>query len=104
MLRRKSPGSGIPADCSIVCRVEEPNGLRNDRESVMMNEAGWDRAVRFVLGVVLMIVGFGVIGGTGGTVLGIVAIVPLLTGVVGWCPLYTVLGIRTNGRRDHAAH
>ena len=70
----------------------------------MMNEAGWDRAVRVVLGVVLMIVGFGVVGGAGGTVLGIVAIVPLLTGIVGWCPLYTVLGIRTNGRRDHAAH
>jgi hypothetical protein len=70
----------------------------------MMNEAGWDRAVRVVLGVALMIVGFGVVGGTGGTVLGIVAIVPLLTGIVGWCPLYTVLGIRTNGRRDQAAH
>lgn len=70
----------------------------------MMNEAGWDRIVRVVLGVALMIIGFGVVGGTGGTVLGIVAIVPLLTGIVGWCPLYTVLGIRTNGRRDHAAN
>ena len=70
----------------------------------MMNEAGWDRAVRVLVGVVLMIVGFGVVGGTGGTVLGVVAIVPLLTGVVGWCPLYSVLGIRTNGNRDHASH
>ena len=70
----------------------------------MMNEAGWDRAVRVVLGVVLMIVGFGVVGGTGGTVLGVFAFVPLLTGIFGFCPLYAVLGFRTNGRRDHATH
>jgi hypothetical protein len=45
----------------------------------MVNEAGWDRVARTVLGVVLLIVGFGVMGGTGGLILGIVAFVPLLT-------------------------
>lgn len=67
-----------------------------------MNEAGWDRAARVILGVVLLIVGFGVIGGTAGTVVGVVALVPLLTGVTGWCPLYAVLGFRTNRTGDHA--
>jgi hypothetical protein len=27
----------------------------------------------------------------------------LLTGVVGWCPLYSVLGIRTTERTDSAS-
>ena len=62
----------------------------------MTNEGTVDRVVRVALGVVLLIVGFGVIGGTGGTVLGIVGLVPLLTGLAGWCPIYTVFGVRTN--------
>ena len=62
----------------------------------MVNEAGWDRVARVVLGVVLLVVGFGVLDGTLGVVVGVVALVPLLTGLVGWCPLYSVLGIRTN--------
>lgn len=62
----------------------------------MVNEAGWDRIARVVLGVVLLIVGFGVMGGTGGTVVGIIGLVPLLTGLSGWCPLYTVAKFRTN--------
>jgi hypothetical protein len=64
----------------------------------MTNEAGWDRIARIVLGVVLLIAGFGVMGGTGGAIVGIVGFVPLLTGLVGWCPLYTVFKFRTNGR------
>ncbi|MCB1006908.1 MAG: DUF2892 domain-containing protein [Acidimicrobiales bacterium] len=63
------------------------------------NEAGWDRIARVVLGVVLLVVGFGVMGGTGGTVLGIVGLIPLVTGLVGYCPLYSVFRFRTNERR-----
>ncbi len=59
------------------------------------NEAMWDRGVRVVLGIVLVIVGFAVIGGVGGVILGIVGLIPLVTGAVGWCPLYTALGFRT---------
>lgn len=61
----------------------------------MVNEAGWDRAFRVVLGVVLLIVGFGVMNGTAGVVVGIVAFVPLLTGLSGWCPLYALFKFRT---------
>ena len=60
------------------------------------NEGTVDRVVRVVLGVAMMIVGFGVIGGTGGTVLGVIGVVPLLTGAIGFCPLYALLHIRTN--------
>ncbi|HEC09250.1 MAG TPA: DUF2892 domain-containing protein [Acidimicrobiales bacterium] len=59
------------------------------------NEASWDRIARVVLGVVLLIVGFGVMGGTGGTILGIVGLVPLLTGLVGWCPAYALFHFST---------
>jgi len=61
-----------------------------------MNEASWDRIGRVVLGVVLLIVGFGVMGGTGGVIVGLIGLVPLLTGLAGRCPIYSLLGVRTN--------
>ena len=71
----------------------------------MVNEAGWERVARIVLGVVLLIVGFGVMDGTAGVVIGIIALVPLITGLSGWCPLYSLVGFRTNKpRSDAAAH
>ena len=55
------------------------------------NEGGADRAVRIVLGLVgISLVFFGPRSAWGW-----VGLVPLLTGVVGSCPLYTALGIRT---------
>lgn len=69
----------------------------------MVNEASWDRVGRVVLGIALVLVGFVVLGGTAGTVVGIVGLVPLLTGLIGWCPLYAVLGIRTNRTASGAA-
>ena len=70
-----------------------------------VNEAGWERVARIVLGVALLIVGFGVMDGTAGVVVGIIAFVPLLTGLSGWCPLYSLVGFRTNkSPGDAAAH
>ena len=61
-----------------------------------INEAGWDRALRVVFGVVLLYLGWGgVVGGTVGSILKIVGFLPIVTGIVGWCALYAVLGIRT---------
>jgi len=61
-----------------------------------VNEAGWDRVARVVVGVVLLAVGFGVVEGTAGAVLGVVGLVPLATGLIGYCPIYSVLHVRTN--------
>lgn len=66
----------------------------------MKNEGTIDRALRVALGVALLIIGFAVVGGTAGTIVGIVGLVPLLTGLAGWCPLYSVFGIRTTGSTD----
>ena len=62
----------------------------------MINEAGWDRVARVVIGVAMLVVGFGLMSGTAGLVVGIVGFVPLLTGLVGWCPLYSLARFRTN--------
>lgn len=65
----------------------------------MVNEAGWERVARVALGIVLLVVGFAVLEGTAGTVVGVVGFVPLLTGLSGWCPLYSLFGFRTNKAR-----
>ncbi len=62
----------------------------------LLNEAGWDRGVRIVVGVVLLYLGWGgVVAGTWGIVFKILGFVPLLTGLIGWCPIYTLFGFQT---------
>jgi membrane protein implicated in regulation of membrane protease activity len=56
-----------------------------------LNEGTVDRVVRVVLGLVLLALVF--VGPQ--TALGWVGLLPLVTGLVGTCPLYTVLGIST---------
>ena len=62
-----------------------------------VNESGVDRIIRVVLGIVLLALSFGsvVTGGMGIVVL-VLGAVALLTGIVGFCPLYAMLKIRTN--------
>ena len=55
------------------------------------NEGTLDRAVRIVLGFALLALVF--VGPQ--TWLGLVGIVPLATGLVGFCPLYRVLHLST---------
>jgi Protein of unknown function (DUF2892) len=55
------------------------------------NEGGLDRALRIIAGLVLIaLAGTGTVG-----VWGYIGLVPLATGLMGWCPLYTLLGINT---------
>ena len=56
-----------------------------------VNLAGWDRIVRIALGVGLLTL---TVAGPQ-TLWGLVGIVPLLTGVMGFCPLYRVFGFST---------
>ena len=55
------------------------------------NEHVIDRAIRVILGLVLL--SLVVVGPH--TLWGLVGLVPLLTGLVGSCPLYTLVGIST---------
>lgn len=62
-----------------------------------VNEAGWDRVVRIILGFALLVLNLtGVISGVLGTVLLVVGIIALLTGIIGVCPAYMLLKFRTN--------
>lgn len=57
------------------------------------NEGNMDRALR-------ALVGIGLIGATLSGAIGAwgwLGIVPLATAAMGWCPLYTMLGINTCG-------
>ncbi len=56
-----------------------------------INEASWDRVLRVVLGVALLALVF--VGPK--TLWGLVGLVPLLTGAVGLCPLYSLFGVST---------
>ncbi len=63
-----------------------------------INEASWDRIVRAVVGAALLVLALvGVVTGGLGILLGAVGAVLLVTGTVGFCPLYAVARIRTRG-------
>lgn len=56
-----------------------------------INEGGWDRVVRVVVGLALILAA--AIGYVG--VWGYIGIVPLVTGIIGVCPAYSLLGMST---------
>lgn len=58
---------------------------------MLTNESAIDRALRVVLGIVVLSL---VIAGPK-TLWGLLGLVPLATGLVGFCPLYRLLGIST---------
>jgi len=61
-----------------------------------MNESNTDRMIRAAAGLILLALGFGgVLGGGLGIVADIIGAVLLLTGAVGFCPLYAVFKFST---------
>ncbi|MBA7625161.1 hypothetical protein ES703_32586 [subsurface metagenome] len=54
------------------------------------NVGSADRWVRIIVGVVLIVLGVTVIGWWGA-----IGAIPLLTGAIGWCPLYLPFGLST---------
>ena len=53
-----------------------------------------DRWIRIVLGVVLLSLVVFLSGGI--RWIGLIGLIPLITGLVGSCPIYSILGINTN--------
>ncbi|MDZ7805057.1 DUF2892 domain-containing protein [Thiohalophilus sp.] len=56
-----------------------------------INEGGVDRGIRVIAGLVL--IGLTLAGSIGPW--GWIGVVPLATGLIGWCPAYSLLGIKT---------
>jgi len=64
------------------------------------NVGNTDRALRIVAGLIILSLYF--VLGAGLRWAALIGLVPLVTGLAGWCPLYTLLGIRTCSRRTQA--
>jgi hypothetical protein len=65
------------------------------------NVGGIDRGLRIVLGLALLAYALSVgFPSTGFNQLGWLGLVPLLTGLLGYCPVYAVAEISTATRRD----
>jgi hypothetical protein len=61
-----------------------------------LNLAPWDRALRVVLGLVMLLLGATeAVPGIWGPAMLIFSTVPLVTALLGWCPFYAILGLRT---------
>lgn len=61
------------------------------RLTMTKNEGTIDRVLRVIVGLVLLSLVF--VGPQ--TMWGLIGIVPLATGLIGYCPAYSLLGIRT---------
>lgn len=57
------------------------------------NVGGLDRPLRIVAGLIILSLYFFL--GEETRLWALLGLVPLATGLAGWCPLYTMLGIRT---------
>jgi hypothetical protein len=62
-----------------------------------VNESITDRIIRVVVGAALLALGWGgIVTGGFGLFLKVIGFVPLLTGMVGFCPLYRLFSFTTN--------
>ena len=59
------------------------------------NESNIDRIIRAVAGVVLLYLGFGLLGGVTAIIADVVGIVLLATAAIGFCPLYAMFKFST---------
>ncbi len=61
-----------------------------------LNMAGWDRIARLIVAVVLILLSAFVLRfNTLGIVLTVIGVIFILTSLIGWCPLYALIGFRT---------
>ena len=66
----------------------------------MHNVGSLDRIIRVLVGLGLLALWFALEGNL--RFVALVGLVPLLTAAVGYCPLYSLLGLRTRARQKQA--
>jgi hypothetical protein len=62
------------------------------------NEGSIDRILRVVVGIVLIALALGYLPNVAASPWGWIGVVPLATGLIGWCPAYSIFGISTCSR------
>ncbi len=62
-----------------------------------VNEGSLDRIIRVILGLIIFSLWFVLQGNA--KYLGLIGLIPLITALLGWCPLYTIFGINTCKRK-----
>jgi len=65
------------------------------------NQGACDRALRIAVGLLLLGLGWlGFASGWPSATLKVVGFLPLVTGALGWCPLYDLVGITTKKKQE----
>lgn len=59
------------------------------------NVGSLDKTIRIIVGVLIIVVGV-----LSGSLLGAIGLIPIITGIIGWCPLYPTLKINTICEKD----
>lgn len=70
------------------------------------NQSPLDRTIRILVGLAMLIAGWThLVAGVWGVALEVFGWVPLIMGLLGWCPVYALLGISTkkNGIRPKSS-
>lgn len=62
---------------------------------IAKNESNTDRAIRIIVGAVVLTVALLKLTGTAQVVAIVVGAIALITGLVGFCALYSLLGVKT---------
>ncbi len=66
------------------------------------NEAVWDRGIRMVAGLALLFVAWSFASGAIGAALVAMGALALATGILGWCPAYSLLRFTTRDASDQS--
>ena len=59
------------------------------------NVGSLDKTIRLIVGILIIVAGY-----MNESLLGAIGLIPILTALIGWCPLYTILKIDTRCKND----
>jgi len=58
-----------------------------------VNEGSFDRIIRVIMGLIILALWFVLQGNA--KYFALIGFIPLVTAILGWCPLYSIFGIKT---------